>query len=86
VAAQIIAGLRGSTTSTTYDGRGICYMEFGRDMIAKVDVTFVSGQAPAGVLDGPSTDLVADKVAFGAERIHRWFNRGWTHQPGAAAR
>jgi hypothetical protein len=37
-----------STTSTTYDGRGICYMEFGymefgEDMIAKVDVTFLSG-------------------------------------------
>lgn len=86
VAAQIIARLRGSTTATTYNGRGICYMEFGRDMIAMVDVTFVSGQAPAGVLVGPSTDLVADKVAFGAERIQRWFNRGWTHQPGGAAR
>lgn len=78
VAAEISARLRGSTTQTTYDGRGICYMEFGHDMIAKVDVTFLSGQTPAGGLEGPSTDLAADKTAFGSERIHRWFNRSWT--------
>jgi sulfide:quinone oxidoreductase len=78
VAAEILARLRDSTTQATYGGRGICYMEFGHDMIATVDVTFISGQAPAGVLVGPSTDLVADKTAFGSERIHRWFNRSWT--------
>ena len=78
VAAEIGARLRGSTTQTTYDGRGICYMEFGKDMIAKVEVTFTSGQTPAGHLDGPSTDLAADKTAFGSERIGRWFNRSWT--------
>jgi sulfide:quinone oxidoreductase len=75
VAAQISARLRGETTSTTYDGRGICYVEFGRDMVAKVDVTFFSGQTPAGVLEGPSTDLVADKRAFESDRVSRWFKR-----------
>jgi sulfide:quinone oxidoreductase len=78
VAKQISTRLRGSTPKTTYDGRGICYMEFGHDMVAKVDVTFLSGQTPAGVLDGPSTELATDKTAFGSERIHRWFNRSWT--------
>jgi sulfide:quinone oxidoreductase len=78
VAAEIIARVRGATAHATYDGRGICYMEFGHDMVAKVDVTFLAGQAPAGVLDGPSTDLAADKTAFGSERIHRWFHRDWT--------
>jgi sulfide:quinone oxidoreductase len=77
VAAQIIANLRGTAPSTGYDGRGICYMEFGHDMIAKVDVTFLSGRSPAGVLEGPSPDLVADKIAFGSERVHRWFGRTW---------
>jgi len=76
VAAQISAQLRGETTSATYDGRGICYVEFGRDMVAKVDVTFFSGQTPAGVLEGPSTDLVADKRAFESDRVSRWFKRG----------
>jgi sulfide:quinone oxidoreductase len=78
VAAEISARVRGSTTPTTYGGRGICYMEFGHDMVAKVDVTFLSGQAPAGALVGPSTGLAADKSAFGSERIRRWFDRSWT--------
>jgi sulfide:quinone oxidoreductase len=78
VAASIAARLRDTTAPTTYDGRGICYMEFGHDQIAKVDVTFMSGQRPAGVLEGPSVDLAADKTAFGALRAQRWFNRTWT--------
>ena len=77
VAARISAQMRGTTTPATYNGRGICYVEVGHDMIAKVDVTFVSGQSPAGGLEGPSTDLVADKAAFGSERIRRWFGRTW---------
>jgi len=77
VAAQVGARLRGAGTPATYDGHGICYMEFGRDMIAKVDVTFLSGQSPAGMLEGPSADLVADKTTFGSERIGRWFDKTW---------
>jgi sulfide:quinone oxidoreductase len=46
-------------------------------MIGKVDVTFLSGQSPVGDLEGPSADLVADKTAFGPERIRRWFGRTW---------
>ena len=46
-------------------------------MVAKVDVTFPSGQTPAGVLEGPSTELAEDKTAFGSGRLHRWFNREW---------
>jgi sulfide:quinone oxidoreductase len=78
VAAQISAHMRGVTPSMTYDGRGICYLDFGHDTIAKVDVTFLSGQRPAGVLEGPSVELSADKIAFGSERIRRWFHRTWT--------
>ena len=46
-------------------------------MIAKVDVTFLSSQSPAGDLEGPSAELVADKAAFGSDRVQRWFNRSW---------
>ena len=46
-------------------------------MVAKVDVTFLAGQSPAGDLEGPSADLVADKTAFGSERVSRWFGRDW---------
>jgi sulfide:quinone oxidoreductase len=42
-----------------------------------VDLTFLSGQAPAGDIDGPSPDLVADKTAFGSDRSRRWFGTTW---------
>jgi sulfide:quinone oxidoreductase len=77
VARQIIARRRGADSGPGYDGRGICYLEVGHGMIAKVDVTFLSGQSPAGDLEGPSADLVADKTAFGSDRIQRWFGRTW---------
>lgn len=81
VAAAISARARGATTPAGYDGRGICYLEFGNHMIAKVDVTFRSGRPPEGRLEGPSTALTADKTAFGSERVHRWFHREWTPLP-----
>jgi sulfide:quinone oxidoreductase len=73
VAAAIAAQLRGLDSAETYDGRGLCYLEFGRDSVAKVDVTFRSGEAPVGSLEGPSAELVADKVRFGSTRVARWF-------------
>ncbi|KQW53035.1 flavoprotein reductase [Nocardioides sp. Root1257] len=78
VAAQLVARARGEASSATYDGRGICYLEMGEEQVAKVDVTFVSGQPPVGTLQGPSTDLAHDKETFGAERVSRWFGREWT--------
>jgi sulfide:quinone oxidoreductase len=71
----ISAVIRGAGESSHYDGRGICYLEFGHDQVAKVDVTFVSGQAPRGSLEGPSAELVADKAQFGSSRVQRWFGR-----------
>lgn len=78
VAARIIARHRHEDASTTYDGRGICYLEFGHDQVAKVDVTFRSGELPAGSFDAPSTQIAADKSDFGSSRIRRWFDRDWT--------
>jgi sulfide:quinone oxidoreductase len=73
VADRISALIRAETDSSQYDGRGVCYMEVGHDMVARVDVTFVSGQKPAGQIDGPSLALAADKVEFGTSRVRRWF-------------
>jgi sulfide:quinone oxidoreductase len=74
VAARILASAEG----TEYDGRGVCYLDFGGDQVAKVDVKFVPGQRPVGGLIGPSAELAADKTAFGRDRIRRWFGRDWT--------
>lgn len=77
VAGAISAQIRGAGDAETYDGTGICYLEFGSSGVGKVEVTFLSGQAPAGVLQGPSSDLAADKAEFGSSRVERWFGRTW---------
>jgi sulfide:quinone oxidoreductase len=78
VAEQIVARRRGESTPTTYDGHGACYLEFGNDEVARVDVTFLSGQAPVGGMEGPSMAVAAEKGAFGTDRILRWFGRDWS--------
>jgi sulfide:quinone oxidoreductase len=78
VASRIIAEVRGTEASATYDGNGICYLEFGHDQVGKVDVTFLSGEAPRGGLEGPSLDIGAEKGEFGSSRIRRWFDRTWS--------
>jgi sulfide:quinone oxidoreductase len=69
---------RGGDPDATYGGTGTCYLEFGHDQVAKVDVTFRSGQAPFGGFQPPSAESAADKVVFGTSRIQRWFGRDWT--------
>ena len=78
VAQRISARIRGTREASEYDGRGLCYLEFGHGQIAKVDVTFVSGAAPHGQLEGPSAALLADKANFGTTRVQRWFGRSWS--------
>jgi sulfide:quinone oxidoreductase len=78
VADAIIARARADTSAAAYDGRGICYVEFGGGQVARVDVTFRSGQTPTGEYDDPSELLAVDKAEFGSSRIRRWFGRDWT--------
>ncbi|RNM16326.1 NAD(P)/FAD-dependent oxidoreductase [Nocardioides pocheonensis] len=77
VADEIIARASGGRFEP-YDGRGICYLEFGNDEVARVDVTFLPGRAPSGDFDAASDELAADKAEFGTSRIRRWFGREWS--------
>jgi NADH dehydrogenase FAD-containing subunit len=77
VASAIIDRVSGRRPSAGYDGRGQCYLEFGRDQVAVVDVTFTQGTAPSGWFDGPSGDLAGQKAEFGSSRARRWFGRDW---------
>ena len=76
VADRIAAAIDG-TAGAEYDGRGVCYVEFGDDTVARVDVTFHPGQSPAGTFDAPSLSWTADKVEFGRSRVARWFGTDW---------
>jgi sulfide:quinone oxidoreductase len=75
-ADHIAARIRGTTSDSAYDGRGICYLEMGEGQIALVDVTFF-GDTRVGHLIGPSESYRADKEQFGSSRIKRWFGKSW---------
>jgi sulfide:quinone oxidoreductase len=77
VAAEIISRHRGTPDPAGYGGTGVCYLEYGNDRVARVSVTFLSGQAPVGGFEEPSELIAADKARFGADRIQRWFDRLW---------
>ena len=82
-AERIISLARGGPAAAEYDGYGMCYLEFGRDEVARVEVRFMSGQLPTGTYQAPSQMLAADKAKFGASRMRRWFDRSWTGVPGS---
>ncbi len=78
VASAIAASMSDQRSPREYDGRGQCYLEFGRDQVARVDVTFTSGAAPFGTFEGASKDLADQKAEFGSSRVLRWFDRAWS--------
>jgi sulfide:quinone oxidoreductase len=80
-AERIVSLIRGGPATSQYDGCGLCYLEFGHDEVARVEVTFLSGQPPTGNYQAPSGTLAIEKVGFGASRIQRWFDREWANVP-----
>jgi sulfide:quinone oxidoreductase len=80
-AERIISLVRGGPATSEYDGYGMCYLEFGHEEVARVGVTFRSGQPPTGTYETPSELLATEKAEFGSSRIQRWFDRAWTNVP-----
>ncbi|MCU1658228.1 MAG: FAD-dependent pyridine nucleotide-disulfide oxidoreductase [Pseudonocardiales bacterium] len=76
VAEEIISGLRGGGQVRPYDGYGLCYIEFGTEQVARVEVTFITASGPRGGPFTPPSDAVArEKDEFAASRLQRWFGR-----------
>jgi sulfide:quinone oxidoreductase len=74
VADQLIARIRGAAEPPGYDGTGSCYIEFGDNGVARVDVDFFSTPGhPTGTFTAPSAETTAEKVEFAASRRGRWF-------------
>ena len=73
VAERIAALVSGGNPEATYGGVGTCYVDFGDGTVGKADVAFRPGERPSGEFEGPSAQIVADKVRFGTSRIARWF-------------
>ncbi|MEO6910733.1 MAG: FAD-dependent oxidoreductase, partial [Edaphobacter sp.] len=73
VAAAIIAQLRAGPSPVAYTGAGSCYLEFGNELVGRIDVDFLSGPKPTGAFQKPSAALVTEKELFGSSRVQRWF-------------
>lgn len=76
VADAIAARVSSGTGSRTYDGNGVCYVEFGHRLVARVDVTFTDGQPPYGRFDSASEAISTEKDEFGMSRLRRWIGAG----------
>lgn len=73
VGANLIAQFRGAEPTARNPGAGTCYIEFGADRVARVDVDFFSGPRPVGSFHEASPALRAEKQSFGERRRRRWF-------------
>jgi sulfide:quinone oxidoreductase len=73
VAEHLIAQIRGDGTPTPYDGAGSCYIEFGDQMVGRVDADFLTGPSPTAPFTGPSIETADEKKEFGRSRRARWF-------------
>jgi sulfide:quinone oxidoreductase len=72
VASQIVRRVRGDG-ELERGGTGQCFIEFGHDGVARVEVDFGGPGRPKAELVGPSPEFAADKVKFGEIRRARWF-------------
>lgn len=78
VGRRIIDTIRGCDTEARYNGAAACYLEFGEDLVARVDIVFAPGEPPHGDLSGPNAELAEEKNSYGGDRIKRWFGREWS--------
>ena len=73
VAAHIVAGLRGSGTTSSYAGDGTCYVELGGGSVAKVEGNFLGGPTPSMQFVAPSAAFAEEKSAWAGRLRQRWF-------------
>ncbi len=73
VAQALLARFAGGEPPGRHLGQGTCYIEFGEGRVGGVEIDFLSGPERTGVFRAPSTELVAEKEAFGSTRRARWF-------------
>jgi sulfide:quinone oxidoreductase len=72
-AASILAERHTTEEPAAYNGAGTCYIEFGGELVGRVDVNFLSGPAPTGHFTVPSLAVTGEKRDFATSRIARWF-------------
>jgi sulfide:quinone oxidoreductase len=74
VAAAIAATLRGQKQPDGFDGRGMCFIEFGAGEAALVEGQFFAEPEPQVRLRGPAPEHARTKRSFESERLETWFD------------
>lgn len=72
VADQLAARIKGEPIPPGYDGTASCYIGFGREGVARVEVDFFSDAGPTGSYTPPSAEIASEKAQFAIERKERW--------------
>ncbi len=73
VAAAIAADVRGEPSPPSFDGRGYCFLEMGRNKATLVHGEFFATPEPRVSVIEPSVEHAVAKRRFEAERLERWF-------------
>jgi sulfide:quinone oxidoreductase len=73
VAKVLISQLTGGSVPPPYDGASACYVELGDDLVGRIDVDFLSYDAPVAKFTAPTAALTEEKRAWGSTRADRWF-------------
>jgi sulfide:quinone oxidoreductase len=73
VAKVLISQLTDGIVPPPYDGAAGCYVELGDDLVARIDVNFLSYDAPVAKFSAPTAALREEKQEWGAMRVARWF-------------
>ncbi len=73
VAQVLISQLTDGTVPPAYDGAAGCYVELGNDLVARIDVNFLSYDTPVAKFSAPTAALSDEKREWGATRVARWF-------------
>lgn len=73
VVNDILNKVNNENNPVKFEAVGTCYLEFGSGQVAKLSANFLGNPEPQATLNGPSSELRADKESFEKDRIDKWF-------------
>jgi sulfide:quinone oxidoreductase len=66
--------MHGQPATSSFDGRGYCFVEVGGGKALKAEGEFLAEPHPlAHFADRPSEDGFREKLAFESDRLRAWF-------------
>ena len=72
VAKNIISKIQSNKESLLFDGKGVCFIESGRNTASLIEVDMFSGTKPSTKLTTSTTKHLDEKIQFEKERFTKW--------------